>query len=182
VANALSREQHFRVKGYRKKLITAHLISRLNLIDHYNSHATTASQLTLVRQRNRELEDANDLLTNRADRLETELEIPKHSLLVFQCTTTGATPETSATSNRSTIKLPDPPTFTKGTAEWRAFKVKLKGKLPRDKDRFHNEDHMLEYSLSSVTTVCNDILQQSSLFFSLFFTTLANSRFAGVCS
>jgi hypothetical protein len=133
------------------KNLAARLITRPNLIDHYNSNATAAGQLTLARQKNRELEEENDLLSNRVDRLETELEMTKQSLLLFQRTAT-ANPEASAsTPDRNTIKLPDPPTFTKGRAEYRTFKAKLKAKLRGDKDRFRSEDHMLEYAMGFLT-------------------------------
>jgi hypothetical protein len=125
------------------KNLATRLISRPNLIDHYNSNATAAGQLILVRQKNRELEEENDLFINENDRLKTELEITKKSLLLFQC---NSTPET-AICHGSTIKLPDPPTFTRGRTEYRTFKTKLKAKLRGDKDRFRSEDHMLEYAM-----------------------------------
>jgi hypothetical protein len=121
----------------------AQLLSRHNLKDLYNSNATNASHLALARKKINELEEEVDIGLSENEKLKTRLEMTEKSLLLFQ---RNASPDASP-PDRNTIKIPDPPAFTKGRAEYRTFKAKLKAKLRGDQHRFRNDDHMLEYAM-----------------------------------
>jgi hypothetical protein len=79
--------------------------------------------------------------------LKADLQMTKRALVTAQ---SGPAPAAGIAPDRS-AKIPDPPSFSKGRKEYRAFKNKLQHKLEGDAHLFRNACHQLTYAAGFVT-------------------------------
>jgi hypothetical protein len=152
------------------RLLADRLLNLPNLKDFYLSNATAASQLAItqvnaaaalarVADLERLLEEAEDqVVVGRVNNesleasntaLRTDLERTQRSLDLIQRMAVPEGPRAPA-PDRS-VKIPDPPAFTKGREEYRAFKDKLGHKLAGDAHLFRDDQHKLTYAVGFVT-------------------------------
>ena len=76
----------------------------------------------------------------------------------YQQTTVPAA-GSGSTPDRAIVKIPDPPTFSKGRAEYRSFKAKLQEKLLGDGHRFRGEGHRLAYAVGFLAEEADAIVR-----------------------
>ena len=74
------------------------------------------------------------------------------ALDLYQRTATAA----DAHDHRSSAKIPDPPTFSKGRPEYRVFKAKLQEKIRGD--QFRDEEHQLSYAMGLLAAEAYDMV------------------------
>ena len=144
------------------KALAARLLRNPNLMDFYTSNATAANQLALAQVKISELDhrlatadhnlsEVEDMAVRRKaknDALKADLKLTKTSLAMAQRLATADSP--APVSDRS-VKIPDPPAFSKGRKEYRTFKAKLGAKLSGDGHLFRNEVHQVTYALGFIT-------------------------------
>jgi hypothetical protein len=87
------------------------------------------------------------------DALQADLRRTQNSLDLFQQTAqaSGRPAHVPAPTPDRAVKIPDPPSFSKGRKEYRTFKNKLEHKLEGDAHLFRNARHQLTYAAGFVT-------------------------------
>jgi hypothetical protein len=139
------------------KALAARLLRNPNLLDFFTSNATAANQLALARTQISELDQTlaavEDVAVRRKakiDSLKADLNLTKTSLAMAQRLATAEPPAPVHAPDRS-IKIPDPPVFSKGRKEYRSFKAKLRAKLTGDSRLFRDEAHQVTYAVGFLT-------------------------------
>ena len=100
----------------------------------------------MLRLRARQAEDTEslDALQILLDDKTAALARAERTLNFYQSSTTA--PAAAAPASQS-VKIPDPPTFSKGRAEYRVFGAKLEEKLLGEAHRFRDAAHQLSYAM-----------------------------------
>jgi hypothetical protein len=137
------------------KMLAAHLLELPNLKDFYTSNATAASHLAMTQAKVVELEQRAEgaeeeviHLRARITSLDNDLGRTQRSLDLIQ--NIAEKPATAGATDRRSVKIPNPPAFSKGREEYRAFKDKLAHKLTGDAHLFRDDQHKLTYAVGYV--------------------------------
>ena len=121
--------------------LAGRLLTHANLKDQYESNAGEVLRLSA-----RQAEDTESLDTLQIllDDKTAALARAERTLDFYQSST--ATPAAVIPASQS-VDIPDPPTFSKGRAEYRVFRAKLEEKLLGDAHRFRDAVHQLSYAM-----------------------------------
>ena len=117
------------------------LLSHANLKDQYESNAGEVLCLHARQAEDTELLDALQILLDD----KTAVLARAERILDFYQSSTAA--PAAATPASQSVKIPDPPMFSKGRAEYRVFRTKLEEKLLGDAHHFRNAAHQLSYAM-----------------------------------
>ena len=121
--------------------LAGRLHSHANLKDRYESNAGEVLRLHTRQAEDTESLDALQILL---DDKTAALARVERTLDFYQSST--ATPAAAAPASQS-VKIPDPPTFSKGRAEYHIFCTKLEEKLLGDAHRFRDTAHQLSHAV-----------------------------------
>ena len=133
--------------------LAGRLLAHANLKDQYELNAGE-----VVRLCSRQVEDTRllDSLQILLDDKTAALARAERTLDFYQSSTAAPT---AAIPARQSVKISDPPMFSKGRAEYRVFRAKLEEKLLGDAHRFRDAAHQLSYPRGFLAKEAYDILR-----------------------